>query len=160
MLIILAAISLSLIGIAGCILPILPGPLFSYGALLLLRFATDLPVSNRILVIFGVLTVVVSVADTLLPIYLPKQFGSSSYGVAGAMFGLIAGLFFPPFGFIIGPLIGAFVLEYLKSRKAGDALVAGVGSFFGFMIGAVLKIALSITITAFIVIKGFALFNL
>ncbi|MDD2598528.1 MAG: DUF456 domain-containing protein [Kiritimatiellae bacterium] len=156
-LIIAAAVLLSLFGIIGCILPAMPGVLFSYGALLLLWFTTDVQISNKVLIIFGLLTAVVSVVDTVLPIYLPKKFGSSSYGVAGATIGLIVGLFFPPLGLIIGPLIGAFALEYFKSRKAGDALVAGIGSFFGFMIGTVLKISLSVTITAFILIKGVTL---
>lgn len=152
-----AAILLSVVGIVGCILPAMPGVLFSYGALLLVRFAADVPISNKVLIIFGVMTAVISIVDTILPIYLPKKFGSSSYGVAGATIGLLGGLFFPPLGLIVGPLIGAFALEYLKSRKAGDALVAGIGSFFGFMVGTVLKTALSITITAFIIIKGITL---
>lgn len=155
--IIAAATLLSLVGIVGCILPVVPGVLFSYGALLLVRFTTDIQISNKVLISLGVMTAVVSIVDTMLPIYLPKKFGSSSFGLAGATIGLIIGLFFPPLGLIVGPLIGAFVLEYLKTKKAGDALVAGIGSFFGFMIGTVLKIALSVTITAFIIIKGLTL---
>ena len=147
------AIIISLLGIAGCILPILPGPLISYGSLLMVKFATDTQISNQILIIFGLTTAIVTVADTVLPIYMPKRFGSSALGVIGATIGLIAGLFFPPFGFIIGPFIGALLFEYFKKKNAAEAFVAGIGSFFGFMVGTVLKIALSITITAYLVIK-------
>ena len=147
------AILISLAGIAGCILPVLPGPLISYGSLLLVKFATNAPIPNQILLIFGIITVIVTITDTVLPIYMPKKFGSSSLGIIGATIGLIAGLFFPPLGFIIGPFIGALLFEYFKKRKAADAFVAGIGTFIGFMVGTVLKIAISIAITAYLFIK-------
>ena len=107
------ATMISLIGIAGCILPVLPGPLISYGSLLLVKFSTNAQIANQTLIIFGIITAIVTVADTVLPIYMPKKFGSSTLGILGATLGLIAGLFFPPFGFIIGPFIGALLFEYL-----------------------------------------------
>jgi len=153
-LIILAAITFSLIGIAGCVLPIIPGPVISYGCLLLVKFTTDITVSNQLLLVTGIICAVVTIADTILPIYMPRKFGSSTLGVMGATAGLIVGLFFPPFGFIIGPFIGALLFEYIKKRNTADAIVAGIGSFFGFMVGTVLKISIAVAITAWLIFKA------
>ncbi len=152
--IVLLAIVISLIGVIGCILPVLPGPAISFASLLLVKFAAGTAVSSRVLLIFGVITLGVSLLDNLLPLYMPRRFGSTGWGVAGATAGLIVGLFFPPFGFIVGPFLGAFAFEYSTKRKAGDAFVAGVGSFVGFMAGAVVKIALSLVITGWLIVNA------
>jgi hypothetical protein len=149
-----AAIIISLVGIIGCIVPVLPGPLISFGALLLVRFTTDIAVSNQLLLVFGVITAIVTVVDTVLPIYMPKKFGSSKTGIFGATLGLIIGLFFPPFGFIIGPFIGALAGEFLKTRNTANSLVAGIGTFIGFMLGTVLKLGLSMSITAWLIVRA------
>ncbi|MDA3924398.1 MAG: DUF456 domain-containing protein [Kiritimatiellae bacterium] len=152
-LIIIAAIVISLVGVIGCVLPVLPGPVISFGAVLLVKFATDIPVSNQFLLVTGIITALVTIIDTVLPIYMPKKFGSSTVGILGATLGLIIGLFFPPVGFIIGPFLGALLFEYIKKRNPADAFVAGIGSFFGFMMGTVIKITLSMAITAWLIFK-------
>ncbi len=153
-LIIITAIIISLVGVIGCVLPVLPGPLISFGAMLLVKFATEIPVSNQLLLIFGIITLVITVTDTVLPIYMPKKFGSSGTGIFGATLGLIIGLFFPPAGFIIGPFIGALLGEFLKTRDTSSALVAGIGTFIGFMLGTILKLGLSVVITGWLIIKA------
>jgi len=153
-LIVVAAITISIVGIIGCVLPILPGPIISFAALLLVKFTTEIPVSNKLLLILGIITTIVSILDYILPLYMPKKFGSSNWGIAGATIGLIIGLFFPPFGFILGPFLGAMACEYYTKRQAADALVAGLGSFFGFMIGTVMKIGISVVITGWLIIKA------
>jgi hypothetical protein len=85
---------------------------------------------------------------------MPRKFGSSTLGIMGATVGLIVGLFFPPFGFIIGPFIGALLFEYIKKQNAADAIIAGFGSFFGFMVGTVLKISIAVAITAWLIFKA------
>jgi uncharacterized protein len=152
--IVLLAIIISVIGIIGCILPVLPGPAISFAALLLVKFATDIPLRPGVLLIFGILALAVTLLDNLLPLYMPARFGSSGWGIAGATAGLIVGLFFPPLGFIVGPFLGAFALEYCKGRRAGDAFVAGVGSFVGFMVGTVVKIGLALAITGWLIVKA------
>lgn len=152
-LIIIAAIIVSLVGVIGCILPVLPGPLISFASVLLVKFATDIPVSNSLLLVFGIITLIVTLTDTILPIYMPKKFGSSGMGIFGATLGLIIGLFFPPVGFIIGPFIGALCGEFVKTKKTADSLVAGIGTFIGFMLGTVLKLVLSVVITGWLIAR-------
>lgn len=150
-LIIIAAIIISLVGVVGCVLPVLPGPLISFAAVLLVKFATDIPVSSNLILIFGIITLIVTITDSVLPIYMPKKFGSSGMGILGATLGLIIGLFFPPAGFIIGPFIGALCGEFVKTKNTADSLVAGIGTFIGFMLGTVLKLGLSVVITGWLV---------
>ncbi|MFO7937942.1 MAG: DUF456 domain-containing protein [Kiritimatiellia bacterium] len=152
--IILVAIIISLTGIMGCILPVLPGPLISFAAMLLVCFTTDIPVSTQLLVTLGIITALVTVVDNLLPLYMPKKFGSSGMGVFGAACGLIIGLFFPPSGFIIGPFIGALLGEFVKTKNSADSFIAGIGTFIGFMLGTVLKLGLSMIITGWLIIKA------
>jgi len=154
MLIVCAAIILSIVGIAGCVLPILPGPLISFAALLLIRFTTDIAISTEVLIFFGAATLLVTLIDNLLPIFMPFKFGSSGWGIFGAGCGFLLGLFFPPLGFIIGAFIGAIVMELLKKGMLGEALVAGIGSFIGFMVGTIAKVALSMAITGWLIVKA------
>lgn len=153
-LIVATAIIISLVGIIGCIVPVLPGPVFSFAAVLLVKFTTDIPVTNQLLLVFGIITAIVTVVDTILPIYMPKKFGSSKMGIFGATLGLIIGLFLPPLGFIIGPFIGALAGEFLKTKNTANSLVAGIGTFIGFMLGTVLKLGLSMAITAWLIVKA------
>jgi uncharacterized protein len=154
LLIVSTAVLISLIGLLGCVLPILPGPVISFVALLLVKYTTDVEVSTRTLFFFGSLTVLVTLLDSILPIYMPRSFGASGWGVTGASAGLLIGLFFPPLGFIFGALIGAFLLEMIRQRGLVEALIAGLGSFIGFAIGTVAKVALAGAITGWLIFKA------
>ena len=130
-----------LIGIAGCILPILPGPPISYIGLLILHFTTRIDFSNQFLIAWALVTIAVSAADYFIPIWGTKKFGGSSYGIWGTNIGLIVGLLAPiPFGFIIGPFVGAFIGEIIYDNKDHQrALKAATGSFIGFLASSFLK---------------------
>jgi len=133
-----------LAGLAGCILPVLPGPPLSYAALLLLHFTRNHQFDNKFLIIWAVITVVITLIDYLVPIWGAKKFGASKRGVWGSIIGLVIGLFFfPPFGIIVGPFIGAVVGELTSGKETNHAMKAGFGSFIGFLTGVVLKIAAS-----------------
>jgi hypothetical protein len=131
-------------GIFGCILPLLPGPPLNYIGLLLLHFTAGYQFSNRFLVIWGIVTVVVYALDYVIPVWGTKKFGGSKRGVWGSMIGLIAGMFFfPPFGIIIGPFAGAVIGELTAGKDSKAALKSGFGSFVGFLTGTILKLIAS-----------------
>jgi uncharacterized protein YqgC (DUF456 family) len=131
-------------GILGSVLPILPGPPLSYVGLLLLHFTERYQFSTRFLVIWAIVTAVVVLADYVIPIWGTKKFGGSKRGIWGSIIGLLAGLFFfPPFGIIIGPFVGAVVGELTVGKDTGNALKAGFGSFIGFIVGTLLKLVVS-----------------
>lgn len=138
-LIILGAVCL-LAGIAGCILPVLPGVPLAYCGLLLLHVTDKVQFSWQFLVIWAVVVVVVQILDAVVPVWGTKRFGGSKMGVWGSTIGLVAGLFFGPWGIVIGPFAGAVVFELIDGKNTRLALKAGWGSFVGLMTGTIIKL--------------------
>jgi len=133
-----------LVGLIGCLLPVLPGPPFSYLGLLLLQLTEDTPFSTQFMIIWLGITVVVVVLDYLIPAFGTKKYGGSRWGVAGTVIGLIVGIFiFPPFGIIIGPIAGALIGEALSGKTSEQAIRAAFGSFIGFLFGTMIKLVAS-----------------
>ena len=138
-LIILGAICL-LVGILGCVLPVLLGVPLAYCGLLLLHATDKVQFSWQFLVIWVVVTIVVQVLDSVVPIWGTKKFGGSKMGVWGSTLGLLVGLFFGPWGIVLGPFLGAVVFELIDGKNTRLALKAGWGSFVGLMTGTILKL--------------------
>lgn len=126
-------------------MPLLPGPPISYLGLLLIHFTSQHPFSTEFLLLYAALTILVIVVDNLIPVYGTKRFRGSSYGTWGSALGLVLGLlFFPPFGIIIGPVLGAFFGELVRGRGARQAFRSAIGSFVGFLAGTAVKVTLSL----------------
>ena len=139
LLVILGVICL-LVGLAGCFLPILPGPPVAYLALWLVGYA-EFTVTE--LVVWGLLVVLVQAMDYVTPMLGTKYSGGSKWGNWGCAVGTVAGIFvFPPWGILLGPFVGAFVGELLGGKASGDALKASFGAFAGFLLSVVLKVTL------------------
>lgn len=139
--IILAAVLL-LVGAIGIVAPILPGPPLSWGGLLALKFipSTQDDISWRTVIILGVLMVVVTVLDNILPIWGTKKFGGNKQVVWGATIGLLIGFFMGPWGIIFGPFVGAFAGGLLSGTQFLHAVKQATGAFVGFIAGLVLKL--------------------
>ena len=137
-----------LLGIAGCILPIIPGPPIAYISLLLLQITEkdQRPFTRETLILWAIVTVIVTILDYIVPVWGTKKFGGSKYGTWGSTIGLLGGLFFAPPGIILGPFIGAFGGELLGGKNTREAFRAGLGSFIGFLTGVLLKLVVSVWI--------------
>jgi uncharacterized protein YqgC (DUF456 family) len=144
-------ILLMILGIIGCLVPVLPGPPFSFLGLILLHLTRFGQFTIATLIILGAIAVVVTVLDYIVPVWGTKRFGGSKYGTRGATVGLIIGLFLGPMGIILGPLIGAFVGEMIFKDDIRYAFKAGFGSLLGFLTGIGLKLAASFVMTYFFV---------
>jgi len=131
---------LMLVGILGSILPVLPGVPISWLGLLMIYLAPSIPFDWVFLTITFTLAALLYLLDYIIPAIGTKRFGGSRYGMIGATLGLLAGLFFPPFGFIIGPFIGAFLGEFLNTKTRQNALRAAFGSFVGFLASVFMKL--------------------
>jgi len=143
-----------LLGVVGCILPVLPGPPLSYVGLLLLHFTQAYSFTNKFLIIWGIVVVLVTALDYAIPALGTKKFGGSKWGVIGSVVGLIIGLFLGPIGIIVGPFVGAVAGELLSGKTRDKTLKAGIGSFIGFLVSTGLKLMTSI-IMAFYFVKQF-----
>ena len=155
-LLITISVLLLLIGILGSIIPILPGPPIAFCGLVLVQFSSKHPFSTEFLIIFVILAIVSAVIDNVLPIYATKKFNGSRKGVWGSAIGLIIGLFFfPPFGIIIGPMVGAFLGEILDGKSPNKSVKLAFGSFIGFLSSIFLRFVLSVVMAYYFVVEVF-----
>ena len=112
LLIILGALCL-LGGLAGCILPMLPGPPLAYAGLLLLHFTEQVQFSTTQLLVWLGIVIVIQVLDYFVPLLGAKYSGSTRWGTRGCLVGTIVGLFFMPWCIIVSPLPGRAIGELL-----------------------------------------------
>lgn len=139
-LIILGSICL-IVGLIGCILPMIPGPPISYAGLLLLHITDIVQFSTAHLLFWLLLVVIVQVLDYFTPILGSKYSGGTKWGSWGCLIGSVVGvIFFSPWGIIVGPFAGAFIGELLGDRSTRDALKSGIGALLGFLLGTVVKV--------------------
>jgi len=144
-LLIITGIILLIAGLAGALLPVLPGPPLSYLALVALHFTSREPFTTDFLLLWGVAAATVTVLDYWVPVYGTKKFGGTRRGATGSAIGLVIGLLFMgPFGVIIGPFLGAYLGEITGGSDSRIALRSAIGSFLGFIAGTVMKLVFSI----------------
>ena len=137
-----------LAGALGAFIPVLPGPPLSYAGMLLIHFTSITGFSARVLITFGIITLLITLADYLLPIWGTKFGKGTRHGMWGASIGLVIGIFFfPPFGVLIGPLAGAWLAEKVNGKENREAFRSALGSFAGLLLGIVLKFTVSIAMT-------------
>lgn len=131
-----------LVGIAGSLLPLLPGPPIAYAGLLIQLFREPDPFTAKFLWIWAGIVVVSLVLDYLIPIWGTKRFGGTKYGVWGCTIGFIAAFWMGPLGIIIGPFIGAFLGELYAGQNSRKSFKAAMGSLVGFLLGSFLKLVI------------------
>ncbi len=135
----------AVIGFIGCIMPAIPGPPLSYASLLMLSLVRDWePFGLSFLLVMGLLTVVVSALDYIIPAAGARKYGSSKFGVWGSIIGMLLGMiFFSFFGLVLGGLAGAIVGELYAGKTGHAALRAGWGVLIGNVTAILFKMLLS-----------------
>lgn len=151
---VLAAI-LVVAGLAGLVLPAVPGPPLIFAGLFLAAWAEDFAyVGTGTLIILGVLALLTYAVDLWATMFGAKKFGASKRAVIGAVIGSIVGLFLGLPGVIFGPFIGAVLGELSARRSLHEAARAGIGATIGLAIGVAVKMALAFSmIGIFIVVR-------
>jgi len=135
---------LVVVGLAGVVLPALPGLPLVFVGMLIAAWAGDfVHVGVPTLVVLGVLTLLSFVVDFWATAHGAKRVGASRKAMAGAVIGTFAGLFFAPVGLFVGPFVGALVGELLHSRELGTAAKVGFGTWLGLVLAIVLKLGLA-----------------
>jgi len=139
----IVAILLVLAGIAGSVLPALPGvPLVFAGLLLGAWIDHFQKVGWFTLVILGLLTLLSFAVDFLATSMGAKRVGASKWAVVGSALGTLAGLFFGIPGLILGPFLGAVAGELIARRGQRQAVRSGFGAWVGLLVGTAGKLAL------------------
>ena len=154
----IAAIVCSVAGVAGCIIPIIPGPALSFAAVLCAFFCTGSSISAAEMWMWLAVTVTVTIMDYVLPSYMARWFGGTKAGTRGALVGMIVGMFFFNIpGIIFGPFVGAVAGELLHdSSDKAHALKVGFGSFLSFIVGTGVKLVVSVWMLAVVWADSFA----
>jgi hypothetical protein len=148
----IAAVLLVIIGLAGTLLPVLPGVPFVFGGLLLAAWADGFQrVGTITLVILGLLTAIAVAADFAASAFGAKKMGASPRAVMGATIGAVVGIFFGLPGLVLGPFVGAVAGELSANRELLHAGRAGLGTWLGLLLGSVVKLTL-----AFLMVGVFA----
>ena len=139
----LAAI-LVLVGLAGVILPALPGLPLVFVGMLVAAWAGDFQRIGPVpLVALGVLTALSVVADLVATAAGAKRVGAGPMAVWGAALGTLVGLFLGPLGLVAGPFLGALLGELWHTRQLRRATHVGLATWLGLLLGTVLKVALA-----------------
>lgn len=122
----------------------------------MIHFSSLAEMTTDFLLLWGGITLFITLLDYFIPIFGSRRFGGSRYGMIGASIGLVVGIFFfPPFGIIIGPLLGAFLGEILGGQRE-NAFKSALGTFFGFLFGILLKTIVCIMLIYYSIVSIWA----
>lgn len=148
---------LSILGVLGTFLPILPGtPLIAIGAVIF-----GVVTHFQTLTVFDVVTLIGLSAlaeglDYLLSVLGAKRFGASKAGLLGGSLGVFGGLLLlGPVGIFLGPFAGAILAEVLTGRRLSEAVRVGVGSLIGVLGGMVMTFIISVIMAIWVLIEIF-----
>ncbi len=139
----IAAIALIAIGVAGTVLPAVPGAVLVFGGIALAAWIDDFArIPGWLLAILGVLTVMAWAVDYVAATAGAKRAGASPQAIAGAMLGTFAGIFSGLWGLLFMPLFGAAIGEYLAQRDVRRAGQVGLATWIGLLLGTAAKVAI------------------
>jgi uncharacterized protein YqgC (DUF456 family) len=137
---------LVLAGIAGTLLPWLPGVPLVFAALLLAAWMDGFAqVSGLTVAVLGVLMALALAADLLASALGAERVGASRKAIVGAAIGTAVGIFFGLIGLLLGPFVGAVAGELMTKSDVQRATRAGIGTWIGLLLGTVAKLALAFT---------------
>lgn len=139
------AVLLVLVGLAGTLLPVLPGvPLVFAGLLLAAWIDGFARIGWPLLLVLGLLTLLSVVVDMAASSLGAKRAGAGRAAMLGAAIGTLVGLFFGLPGLVLGPFVGAAAGQFLVRQDLADAGRAGMGAWIGFLLGSLAKLALAV----------------
>ena len=140
---ILSAI-LILIGLAGTVLPVLPGTLLVWAGIVLGAWIDDFTRVGMVAVaVISALAVLAWALDYVAGLLGARKVGASRLALLGAVVGTVLGLFMGLVGVFFMPLIGAAVGEYLARKDQVRAVKVGVATWIGIMLGLIAKVGLA-----------------
>jgi hypothetical protein len=138
------SVALILVGLAGTVLPALPGTLFVLAGIVLGAWIDDFTrVGGAALAAVALLAALAWGLDYVAGLLGARRAGASRQALIGAALGTLAGLFMGLVGVLFMPLVGAAVGEYIARRDHDRAARVGVATWLGIMAGLLGKVVLS-----------------
>jgi hypothetical protein len=140
----LLAALLVLVGLAGTLLPLLPGIPLMLAGMLIAAWADDFTRIGWVtLAILGVLTALSFVVELVAGALGAKRVGASRAAIAGAALGTVLGFFLGLPGLILGPFVGALAGELIARGDPARDVHVGIGAWVGFVLGTIAKLAVA-----------------
>jgi uncharacterized protein YqgC (DUF456 family) len=138
------SIALILLGLAGTVLPALPGVALIFGGIALAAWIDDFArIPVWLLVLLGVLTAMAWIVEHAAAAMGAKRAGASRLAVIGAVIGTLAGIFSGLWGLLFMPLAGAAIGEYVAQRDLRRAGKVGIATWIGLLLGTAAKVAIA-----------------
>ena len=132
------------LGIAGMLLPALPGPPILFAGFLVIAWGEGFEfVGAGTLVVLAVMALLASLVDFISGALGAKHFGASPRAAIGAAIGAVAGIFFGLPGILLGPFVGAVLGELTEHEDLNAAGRAGIGATVGLLLGTAAKMAIA-----------------
>lgn len=147
---------LTVTGLSGLLLPIVPGAPLLFLGLLFGAWAEDFSYIGvwtlLLLAIMAALTYVVEFAASILGV---KKYGGSKRAMFGAALGGIAGLFLGIPGILVGPFVGTVIGELSLPRSLDEASRAGFGTVVELALGVAGKLAIGIDMIGLFLLRAY-----
>lgn len=142
------------IGLIGTVLPIFPGTTVILAAAIVHRvmLGAQKSIGWKTITILILLTLGSYAIDFLGGWFGARRFGATRWGMWGAFFGAIAGVFFALPGLLLGPIIGALVGELIGGKRLVEAGRAGWGALLGNLAGVLGKLAIGFAMVSWFLV--------
>jgi len=151
----IVTVCLLVVGFIGTLVPFLPGHLIIFFAAVAhwLMLRGESGVEWWTFVVLGVLLTVSQILEFMSGAMGTRWFGGTRWGAAGALIGGVVGMFFMPFGLILGPLIGSMLCEFVFAKKeVKPATVSGIGSVLGTVAGLIVKVIVGVLMIVWFIV--------
>lgn len=130
-------------GVAGSVLPALPGTALVLAGIVLGAWLDDFTrVRGWVIAIVTVLAVLSWLTDYLATVLGAKKAGASRLAIVGAALGTIAGIFMGLVGVFFMPFVGAVIGEYIAQKNTRQAAKVGLATWVGLIVGTLVKLVL------------------
>ena len=138
-----AAVALIVVGVAGTVLPALPGAILVFAGIALAAWIDDFTrISAWTLALLGAMTALAWATDFVAAAMGAKRVGASRYAIVGAALGTLAGIFTGFVGLLFMPLLGAAIGEFVALRDVARAGRVGLATWIGLLVGTAVKVAI------------------
>ena len=154
-------IVLMIVGLIGTVIPLLPGTTIIFAAAVIHRVMLGEEHSVGWWTLGGllVLTIISHGLDFFSGSIGAKKFGATRWGMWGGLIGTIAGMFFFPWGLLLGPMLGVLAGELIGGRKLLPAGKSTWGTFLGTTAGIVANGVIGVVMVAWFLLVALDALN-